>query len=147
MRNLIAVLLSLAFLSQTHASASPLSDTLGNCLKDNTSGKERKELARWVFLSMTVHPEMRSLSHATDATRTESSKAMAALVTRLLTTNCKAEARAAFQAKDPQGLQSAFASLGQVAMMELTTNPDVAAAVGGYVQFLDTKKLEALILK
>jgi hypothetical protein len=144
MRILTILFFFFAILAQQVAFASPQSDALGACLKDNTSGKDRKELARWMFIAMSAHPEIRALTTATEATRTEADQRMAALVTRLLTENCPAQMRAAIEKGSNQGMVDAFKSLGEVAMMELMSNPDVSASIGGYTQFIDKKKFDAV---
>lgn len=141
MRILVSLFLSLAIAVPQAALAAPASEALGNCLKDNTSGKDRKDLARWIFVSMSAHPEIRSLASINEQTRTGTNKQMADLVTRLLTVNCAAQARAASQ-EGPAGMMASFKSLGEVAMMELTSNPAVAESISAYVQFVDRKKVE-----
>ena len=145
MRIFKILFVSLALLSQQVAFAAPEADSLGICLKDNTSGKDRKELARWIFVALSVHPEIRSLTTATDETRREANQRMAALVTRLLTENCTDQTRVALAQNGGQGLVNAFRSLGEVATMELMTDKDVAASITGYTEFLDKKKFEQLI--
>ncbi|MFC0253243.1 hypothetical protein [Massilia consociata] len=147
MRILATLLLSLAILSPHAAMASPASDALGNCLKDNTSGKDRKDLARWIFVSMSTHPEIRTMANISESVRTDTDKQMADLFTRLLTVNCAAQTRAAAQQDGPNGMMSSFKSLGEVAMMELTSNPAVAQSITAYVQFVDKKKVEEVLGK
>lgn len=142
-----SLLLCAALLFQHSAIAGPASDALSVCLADNTSGKDRKDLARWIFLAMSVHPEIRSLSSATVATRTDADKTMAALVTRLLTVNCGKQTKEVSALEGNAGLFTAFKSLGEVAMRELMSSPDVTASVGGYAKYLDQKQLESVFGK
>ena len=144
MRILAPLFLGLALVLPQAAMATPASDALGNCLKDNTSGKDRKDLARWIFVSMSAHPEIRSLSAISDAARTDTNKGMAELVTRLLTVNCAAQTRAAGQ-ESTSSMLASFKSLGEVAMMELMSNQAVSDSISGYVQFVDRKKVEAVL--
>jgi hypothetical protein len=138
------ILLSVSALAGQAAFASPATDRLSTCLTDNTSGKDRKDLARWIFVAMSVHPEIRSLSAVTPETRDEADKAMAALVTRLLTVNCEKQTREVASVEGNVGMYNAFRALGEVAMRELMGSPEVAASVGGYVRHLDQKKLESV---
>ncbi len=147
MKFISSVFLCAALLFQQSAIAGPASDALSVCLADNTSGKDRKDLARWIFLAMSVHPEIRGLSSATVATRTEADKTMAALVTRLLTVNCEKQTKDVSALEGNAGMFTAFKSLGEVAMRELMSNPDVTASVGGYAKYLDQKKLESVLGK
>ena len=144
MRILPILVLGLAVLAPQAAVAGPESDALSTCLRDNTSGKDRKELARWMFLAMSAHPEIRSLTTATDATRNEADKRMGDLVTRLLTENCTAETRAAIEKGGSKNMIDAFKSLGEVAMAELMSNADVSTAISGYTKYIDKKKFEAI---
>jgi hypothetical protein len=125
------------------ALAGPAADALGTCLTDNTTGKERKDLARWVFVGMSAHPDMRSLSNVTDANREELDRLMASIVTRLLTESCRSEARLAMQTEGSASFQTAFGAVGQLAMKELMSNPAVNAAFFNYSKYLDTNKINS----
>lgn len=139
---------SLAFAVSAPAVAGPYAQAMGTCLADNTTGKERKDLARWIFSAMATHPEMRDLSNANEQMRDRISQSVGQLVTRLLTENCAAETRAAIQNEGSTSLKDAFGSLGALAMQELMTNKDVTAAVSTFEQYIDTKKLqEALAVR
>ena len=146
MRLFALVFVSLALVVQP-AMANTAPDPLSECLKDNTSGKDRKDLARWIFASMASHPDLRSLTAVADTTRLDANKQMGALVTRLLTVNCAAQTRLALQLSGGQGMATAFKSLGEVAMMELMSNPQVNEAVSAYAEFVDKKKMEEVLRK
>lgn len=147
MRVLSSLFLGLALFTSQAAMANPGSNQLGECLKSSTNGKDRTDLARWIFISMAAHPEMGKLTTITPAIRTDADKGMAQLVTRLLLQNCAEQTRAVMQAEGGQGMLSAFRSLGEVAMMELMSNPEVSATISGYTQFLDKEKFDALLRK
>src|ERR1700752_2421579 len=88
----IVVLLALVVV----ADAQPRSNSLTNCLADNTTGRDRKDLARWIFLSIAAHPEIKQYTSANvSAAVDQSARTMAALVTRLLTESCTKEIKAA----------------------------------------------------
>ena len=139
---IISVLMILLSLS---AHAGPQSDALGTCLTDNTNGKERKELARWIFTAISAHPEMRDLSNISKQDREKSNKAMATIVMRLLTDNCATQARDAVKAEGGEGLESSFKVLGQLAMQEIMSNQSVSTSIADYVKFLDQKKLNSTL--
>lgn len=123
---------------------------LTQCLADNTSGKDRKDLAKWIFLAMAAHPEMKQHASAvTTAAVDQSSRTMAALVVRLLTESCANEARAAVKsAPASQALQIAFGGLGQLAMQELMADKSVQQSMSLFERYLDTKRLaEVLAVK
>ena len=49
---------SIAFSGAVPAASTPIEATK-TCLSDNTSGKDRKLLAKWIFLAMAAHPEFK----------------------------------------------------------------------------------------
>jgi hypothetical protein len=120
-------------------------ETLGRCLADSTSGKDRKELAKWVFLGMAVHPEMRQFASADLATAAdESSRTIAALVTRLLTDSCASETQTVIRAggSTSTSFQVAFERLGQLAMRELMSDKSVNESMTLFQRYLDRKRFE-----
>lgn len=130
-------------LAPAPALAGAATDTLGACLADNTTGKERKELVKWIFVSIAAHPDLRELAVATPAMRERVNRNTGIMLTRLLTENCPEQTRQAYQREGGQALEAAFGILGRLAMQELMTNRDVGAAVAGFGQYVDQQKLEA----
>lgn len=139
------VTIAFAVIITTPALAGPYTDALGSCLADNTTGKDRKELARWIFVAMSAHPEMRDLSNTTHDAKEHAFQSVGNLFTRLLSVNCAAQARAAIKSEGSTSFQGAFGSLGQLAMQELMSNPDVNASISGFERYVDKKKLEAAL--
>lgn len=133
-----ALLCSLPALAQSQG------DVLGKCLGDSTTGKDRKDLARWVFVSMAAHPEIRDLANISPEISDKSSREMGALVTRLLTESCVKEAQAVARGEGSQAMRTAFEALGRLAMLELTSNAEVAASVAGFEHYVDKAKLTAV---
>jgi hypothetical protein len=125
--------------------AGPSTDLLLTCLADNTTGRDRKELARWMFVAMAAHPEMRDLSNVTPASGDQASQSVALLLTRLLSESCSQEVRVARKADGSQAMGAAFESLGRLAMQELVTSKEVRSALTNFEKFLDRKKLESAL--
>ena len=124
------------------ALAGPGADALGACLADNTTGKDRKDLARWVFAAMAAHPEIRSLSNINTKTMDEINRMMGIMVTKLIADNCAAQARLATK-EGGTAFQTAFGVIGRLAMQELMANPQVNASISGFEQYLDKDRLNA----
>ncbi|MEC5384089.1 hypothetical protein VVD49_00055 [Uliginosibacterium sp. H3] len=140
-----ALLISLVALFGYPAVAGPYTTAAGTCLTDNTTGKERKELARWIFMAMAAHPEMRDLTTASAEARDKTDQSMGKLVTRLLSENCAAQTRAAVKNEGSESLKAAFGILGQLAMQEIMSNAEVNASIGGFEKYLDKQKLESAL--
>ena len=122
--------------------AQPQADALRACLADSTTGKDRKNLAKWIFLAMAAHPDMKEHAHANAAASAdESSRGMAALVTRLLTESCVNETRAVMKGgQGAQSMQLAFQGLGQLAMQELMADKSVQDSMGLFERYLDQER-------
>lgn len=125
------------------ATAGPNVDRLSTCLADATSGKERKELAQWVFINMSTHPEMQGMSKITAAEREAADRRMADLSTRLLMDNCKTQAKLVVDTEGVAALSPAFELLGRLAIQELLSNAAVRASFTNYVKYLDKARFDS----
>jgi hypothetical protein len=139
------VALGAALSAQADSSATALK----TCLADNTSGKDRTDLARWLFLALAAHPALKDDASANAAAAgDESSRTMAALVTRLFTESCLNETRAVLQTGQPQSLQFAMEGLGQLAIRELMADKSVQASMNLFQRYVDQQRFnEALTAK
>ncbi len=122
------------------AVAGPQTVALGNCFADHTTGKDRKDLARWVFVAVAAHPAIRDLSTVTPAIQDASNQTAADLFTRLLTVDCRDATRAAVKADGSTAIRGAFESLGQLAMQELMSDKSVTDVMSGLERHVDRKK-------
>jgi hypothetical protein len=127
------------------AQAQPTVDAFAKCLSESTTGKDRKDLARWLFLSMSAHPDMKAVATVLPSAPEESHRIAGALFTRLIAEQCPKQAKAAVDAVGPVAIQSAFTVLGQLAMQELMADKDVAAGMSMLQRHIDSAKLQAAI--
>jgi hypothetical protein len=125
-----------------NAYADVYEDNLSRCLSDSTSGKDRKDLARWVFSVMSSHPEITNISPISPENKLKVEQTAGKLYNRLLTVDCKPEIEAAFKNKSPTATKNAFEQLGRLAMMEIMTNPDVITSFSGISKYIDMSKLQ-----
>ena len=139
---LLIIALSFGVAFSSPANANP--EALAACLTDSLNGKERKQLAKWIYFSLAVHPEMKPYSNVSVDVRADTDKYVAALVTRLLVDDCASQLRIA-QKADPSSIRKAFELVGQVAMQEIMTNPDVTSAVSSYAQYIDQKRINSIL--
>ena len=63
---------------------------------------------------------------------------------KLLTETCLDTSKKAIKYEGPAAIQLSFQVRGQVASMEIFSNPNVAGAVAGLEKYTDKKRLEAL---
>lgn len=135
---LIATLMSGA------ASAGVYTDQLSKCLVDSTTTEDRTMLVKWLFTAASVHPAIRSLSTVTAEDRDAANQVIGNLFVKLLTDSCREPAKAALRFEGAVTLQQSFQMLGQVAGMELFSNPQVAAVMADLDKHVDPAKLNAL---
>jgi hypothetical protein len=141
-KNACLVLL-LAFVPAAYAT--PSSDAAGTCLADNTSGKDRKQLARWIFLAMAQHPEIGDLSQSTPAALEQSNRETGALFTRLIADDCATEIKTMVQESGVGSISTAFEFLGKAAMQELMSHPQVNGAMSSLNQYVDEARIQAVV--
>jgi hypothetical protein len=109
-------------------------------MSDNLNGKERKNLAKWIFFAMGMHPDIKSYLNVSPNDMQTSDEYVGALITRLLTVDCSARLKTAYKS-DPTSLNKAFEVVGRVAMQELMRSNEVNKALTNYVEFSDTTKI------
>jgi len=145
MKNLLKmIILSAVLLPASPVFAQSPTESLGTCLVDNLSGKERKGLAKWIFFSIGAHPEIKSYSRAKPGDIEKSDKFVGKLITRLLTVDCPEKLRTAYKS-DPLAVKKAFGLVGRVAMQELMTNQDVMKTLTNYGNYADKDKINKLL--
>lgn len=127
------------------AAAGTYTEATGQCMANSTTGKDRKELAKWIFVAMSAHPDIRQLSAITSELREQSSRVMGALMTRLVTVDCPNEFRAMVQNEGPDSVRLAFETLGRVAMQELMSDRGVIQSIMDYTRFVDGAKLTPIL--
>lgn len=138
----LAILISLLIGSPAFSQSS--TDALSTCMVDNLNGKERKSLAKWIFLAIGAHPEIKSYLKVTPRDMRASDEYVGALITRLLTVDCSARLKTAYTS-DSGSVEKAFEVVGRVAMQELMTSNEVNKALTNYIQFADTAKIDKLL--
>jgi hypothetical protein len=144
-RRLATTLLVAACPWAAQANPNPSTDALAKCLSDNTTGKDRKDLARWIFVGMSTHPEIGSVARADAAAITAAQRTVADLVTRLLADACTRETKLVFESEGSRGMGLAFEHLGKVAMQELMSNREVNASIGGFERYLDKDRIDRAV--
>ncbi len=124
--------------------AGVFADGMSKCLVDSTDDADRRALVIWIFSGMSAHPDVASYVTITPVQREGFNQRGAALMQRLLITNCRAETVAALKNEGTTAFQQAFGVLGEVAMEGLMEHESVNAAMAGLAAAVDQKKLEAL---
>lgn len=128
----------------SQARAEDPGEALGTCISSSTTGKDRVEVAKWIFEIMTLHPQIHVMASITPEQRLAGNQTMAKLVTRLLTTDCLKETKDIRKANG-DGLEQAFTVLGKMAINELMSHPSVVAANTEFAKYLDTNAIQGAL--
>lgn len=144
MKKLLLFVAAALLLASGAAQAGPYTDDLSKCLVRSTSEQQKAVLVEWVFAIAALHPSVKPLSSVSDTQRNDLSKSVADLFTTLLTDSCRQETQDAVKYEGAAAIQTSFALLGQVAMADLFSNPDVAKGMGAFSQYLDKSKFDSV---
>jgi hypothetical protein len=131
-------------LGTSSAFAGLYSDDMARCLVSATTTKDKTDLVRWIFSNAALHPEVASISSITPERRAEINRLAGALLERLLTESCRKQTQDALKYEGQLAMQTSFQVLGQVAMLELMSNPAVGAGFSGIGKYIDETKLKEL---
>ena len=136
---------AILFVLSASASASPSIDAASACLTDSTTGRDRKDLVKWIFLAISKHPEIRELASATPENDEDSNQRVGELITRLLADDCASEVSVMVAEHGAGSLSKAFEVLGRVAMQELMSHPDVNSALTGLDRYMDQARIAPVL--
>lgn len=143
MNKIIIALLGLMLITDAHSQDAV--ENFSKCLTESTTGRDRKDLAKWLFVAMGAHPELKAIAAIPTATAEESSKVAAQLFTKLITDSCAKEARTAVQVGGSAAFQAAFNVLGRLAMQELMADKDVAAGMSALEKYVDADRVRSAL--
>ncbi len=115
------------------------------CLTDSTSGRDRKDLVKWIFLAISKHPEISSLASSGPADDEESNRRVGELFTRLIADDCPAEINKMITEHGASSISLAFEVLGSVAMQELMVHPDVQGVFSGLEKYSDQERIAPVL--
>jgi hypothetical protein len=115
---------------------------LGKCIVANITASDRQDLARWVFLSMAAHPEVKQFSNARAEAADVAARKVGALFTRTMRDECAKEVQEAARTKGPPVVPSAINFFTQLGVQELMTNRDVLSTLSSFSQFADREGID-----
>ena len=141
MKNIILIV-ALIFSSLNISYAGPWADDLGQCLVRSTSEQDRIILVTWIYAAISRHGELEEFSGITGAQSRQTSQEVAYIFTRLVTNDCEQEAIDAIQYEGEIAFETAFALLGEIAMVGIMEDQNVNSYMEQFVEFLDEDDFE-----
>lgn len=139
-----ATILLVALMPFGNANAGVYGDAMAKCLVEKTTADDRTDLVRWMFVAISLHPAVESLSSVTEEQMNTANKDAADLFMRLLTESCRDETEKALEYEGQSVLESSFGVLGQVAGSEIFNAPAVGEVLAGLESYMDSEKLSEL---
>lgn len=143
-RLLIAAVLSCGAMAPAHAGEA--ADALSRCLASSVTPDDRRDLVRWIFSAIAAHPDLDGLTRVDAAQREQAEVAAAAVFERLLAQDCPAQSRKAILQDGMEGYGAAFKTLGELAMGDVVTRPEVQARLEGLGQRIDVERVMQALL-
>lgn len=139
--------LALGLALSTSAAAQTTPEGLTRCLTQHTSAADRQAMARWVFVTLSSHPDLTPYASAQAAKDTRHIQAnMAQTLTRLMTENCARETKQTLRQGGPAAIQEAFTTVARQALSDVLGHPNVAASLGGTMAHIDPGRWARLLL-
>ena len=135
---------SVIVVSSLHCNAQ-VPAVLGKCIVANITASDRHDLARWVFLSMAAHPEVKQFSNARADAADAAARKVGALFTRTMRDECAEAVQAAARAEGPPVVPSAINFFTQLGVQELMTNRDVLTTLSSFSQFADREGIDRTV--
>lgn len=118
---------------------------LGNCLIGKSTGDDRIVLMRWLGSSMAMAPQLSDVVKVDQAAKDAIDREMAGLFLSLFGDRCGEYTKVLLENRDQAGIKAASAMLGEIAMGELLSKPEMSAALGAYQAYIDEAEFAAMM--
>lgn len=143
MNKLIIFLLSFVIGSTAHAGE--YVDAMNHCIENSVTKQEKAGLARWFVASLARHPAMSGITSVSAEKKDELDKAVGQMNNRILAVACAKELKDVVRMEGVAGAKTSFVYLGQLAMQEVMTNPEVVAGMSSTEKYIDIAKINSVI--
>lgn len=117
----------------------------GECLVEQSTGKDRKNLAIWLFFALSQHKDVKKVIDVPDQDVQSATDRFADTSIRLMTKDCRKEFKAAYKDNGVSAVEVGFAALGKVAAQEMFTDPNVQKSMSGFDSSENIAALEEVL--
>jgi hypothetical protein len=108
-----------------------------NCLTQNTTERDKVILVRWLFSAVAQHSALETEFQVSKEKINSYEIAVADYLQYVLGTICYEETKNVLDYEGEEAFIKAFEFLGEVAMMSMIEDPNVAKALENYVKHID----------
>lgn len=115
-------------------------DNLTRCVVESTTAKENQTLVQWMYMALSASPDIHQFSKLSTMDEKQINQNVALLFQSLLKDRCHKELELVTKYSDESGLDQAFRTLGQTAMLGIMKQPEVTNKIGEFLQYMKTDK-------
>ena len=124
--------------------AGPFTDDFSKCLVTKTTNQEKTDLVRWIYVTISFHPQLSQMSNLTAEDVEMANIRVADYMTNVFAYKCNDELNQAIKYEGEESVLYAFELLGELAMGELMQDQGVAAASELFIEYIDLSILADL---
>ena len=117
--------------------AGPFTDDFAKCLVTKTTAQEKTDLVKWIYVTISFHPQLSQMSNLTAEDVEMANIRVADYMTSVFAYKCNDELNQAIKYEGEESVFYAFELLGELAMGELMQDQGVTAASELFIQYVD----------
>ena len=117
--------------------AGPFTDDFAKCLVTKTTAQEKTDLVKWIYVTISFHPQLSQMSNLTAKDVEMANVRVADYMTNVFAYKCNDELNQAIKYEGEESVFYAFELLGELAMGELMQDQGVTAASELFIQYVD----------
>ena len=123
----------------------PFTDEFAKCIVMKTTTQEKTDLVRWIYVTMSFHPQLMDLSNLTADDVEMVNIRVADYMTNVFAYKCNEELNMAIDYEGEESVYYAFELLGEIAMTELMEDQGVSAASELFIDYIDVSIFEQIL--
>ncbi|MDC3149895.1 hypothetical protein OA954_04360 [Alphaproteobacteria bacterium] len=137
MNKLISFLSIILISFNLNSFAGPFTDDFAKCLVTKTTAQEKTDLVKWIYVTISFHPQLSQMSNLTAEDVEMANIRVADYMTNVFAYKCNDELNQAIKYEGEESVFYAFELLGELAMGELMQDQGVTAASELFIQYVD----------
>ena len=137
MNKLISFLSIILISFNINSFAGPFTDDFAKCLVTKTTAQEKTDLVKWIYVTISFHPQLSQMSNLTAEDVEMANIRVADYMTNVFAYKCNDELNQAIKYEGEESVFYAFELLGELAMGELMQDQGVTAASELFIQYVD----------
>ena len=126
-------------------SSGPFTDEFAKCIVMKTTTQEKTDLVRWIYVTMSFHPQLMDLSNLTADDVEMANIRIADYMTNVFAYKCNEELNMAIEYEGEESVYYAFELLGEIAMTEVLEDEGVRAASELFIGYIDVSIFEEIL--